>query len=1180
MSDNEDRLLKEIEALRHVVANRDHTLLSLTRRMDQIIETIQVERNDLDQAIKRERELSRFVQQVLASMQDMLIVTNPEGVIIQANPAAYRKLGFEPETLLGVAVDTLLPSEALAAYEQGLPAQRTVSASTWVEAIACRGNVQKEHRLLKQDGEPAGFFQVGAEFFYSPQGRFEGVVITASDFTERKQAEQALVDSESWLRRLLDGSPIPLFVINQNHQLIYWNHACEAMTGIPAKQVIGTRDHWRTFYNAPRPCLVDWVLDNASLNEIVQHYPAGIRERELAERILEGEDYFSKPGKWLYFTAAPIRDNQGRIVAAMESVQDMTERRQAELALADSETRLHHMLDGNPVPLFVINREHQVTHWNRACTALTGVTAGQVIGTCQHWQPFYDAPRPILVDLVLEGAQQEEINRHYPAGIRERALAERFLEGETYLSKLGKWLYFTAAPIHDNQGRLIAAMESLQDITERKEAELALADSEIRLRHMLDGSPVPLFVINREHQVTHWNRACVALTGIAAEKMIGTRHQWQAFYRSSRPVLADFALEDIPQEEVSKHYPSGIRERRLAGRVLEGDAYISKLGKWLYFTATSIRDSQGHIVAAMESIQDITERKENEQALQLAASVFEHAHEGIIITDADGIIIEVNKTFEEITGYLRQESIGQNPKILQSGLHNAGFYTDLWQRIAEHGYWSGEIWNRRKNGEVYPQTTSISSVRNIDGEITYYVGLFADISILKESQQRLEHMAYYDPLTGLPNRALLADRLRLALAKAQRDHRILAICYLDLDGFKPINDHWGHAAGDELLVQVAQRFQQSVRGDDTVARLGGDEFVVLLNNLDSIEEGEQIVERFLQMLASPFVLSALPATISASIGVTFFPNDGSDPDTLVRHADQAMYRAKQDGRNCYHLFDPERDRRAQIHRERLERIRRGWANEEFCLYYQPKVDMRQGRVIGVEALVRWHHPKEGILPPAAFIGAVENSDFSPAFSRWVLKTAIRQIEIWHRAGLALPVSVNLSARHLQQPDFATQIQSLLAQHPHVRPDWLEIEVLETTALDETQRVFQIISECRQLGVRFAIDDFGTGYSSLTYLKHLPAQILKIDQSFIRDMLFDPGDLAIVRGIIGLTTAFKLEVIAEGVESVEHGTLLLRLGCNHAQGYAIARPMPSGEILDWVGGWRKPDAWNAAVELGL
>ncbi|MCB1768930.1 MAG: EAL domain-containing protein [Candidatus Competibacteraceae bacterium] len=321
----------------------------------------------------------------------------------------------------------------------------------------------------------------------------------------------------------------------------------------------------------------------------------------------------------------------------------------------------------------------------------------------------------------------------------------------------------------------------------------------------------------------------------------------------------------------------------------------------------------------------------------------------------------------------------------------------------------------------------------------------------------------------------------------------------------------------------------------------------------------------------------MAATVSASIGDTFFPNDGADPDTLIRHADQAMYRAKQGGRNRYHLFDAERDRRARIHRELLGRIRRGWLDGEFCLYFQPKVDMRQGRVIGVEALARWRHPEQGVLPPAAFIGAVEDSDFSMNFSSWVLETAIRQMATWHGAGLVLPVSVNLSARHLQQPDFATQIQSLLAHYSYVRSNWLEIEVLETTALDETQRVFHIISECRELGVRFAIDDFGTGYSSLTYLKHLPAQILKIDRSFIRDMLFDPGDLAIVRGIIGLSSAFKLDVIAEGVASVEHGARLLELGCDHAQGYAIARPMPAGEVLDWMRGWRKPAAWNGVNE---
>ncbi len=1036
MSSTENQLLAEIEALRRVVASRDRTLLTLTRRMDQIIEAVKTDRDRLGQAVKRERELSQFVHQVLASMRDVLIVTDPEGFIVQANLAASRELGFEPALLLGIAVDSLLPPELLATYRQASSAQQLTSASVWLEIIASQGGYVGEHGLLNSAGTVAGIFRVSAEFLYSPQGKFAGAVIAASNFTRRKEAERALADSERQLRSILDGCPIPLFVIDQGHRLTHWNRACQAMTGMTAAQMIGTRDHWRTFYAAPRPCLLDLVLDGADPDTIAQHYPAGVREQQLAERVLEGESYFPKLDKWLYFTATPIRDRQGRIVAAMESSQDITERKQAEQALAENEIRLRHMLDSSPVPLFVIDRNHRLTHWNRACVALTGVTAERMIGTPDYWLPFYDAPRPVLADLVLEEAELEEATRHYPAGLRERELAERVLEGEGHFPKIGKWLYFTAAPIRDRQGR---------------------------------------------------------------------------------------------------------------------------------------------IVAAMESIQDITERKQTEQALRLAASVFEHAHEGIMITDATATIIEVNRTFEEITGYSREEVVGRNPRFLQSGHHDPAFYTTMWQTLAERGYWHGEIWNRRKNGEVFPESASISAVHNANGVTTSYVGLFADISILKESQQQLERMAYYDPLTGLPNRALLADRLRLALAKAQREQRVLAVCYLDLDGFKPINDRWGHAAGDELLIEVAQRFQQSVRGDDTVARLGGDEFVMLLGNLSSIEEGEQVLERILKVVATPFPPRAM--TVSASIGATFFPHDYADPETLIRHADQAMYLAKQGGRNGYHLFDPEQDRRAQRHRELLERIRQGWAAGEFCLYYQPKVNMRHGRVVGTEALIRWRHPDQGLLTPVAFMAVIESSEFAGTLGDWVLETAIQQMAAWSAVGLTLPVSVNLSARHLQQPDFAARLQALLASYPGVRSEWLELEILETTALDDLDRVSRIFAECRQLGVRLALDDFGTGYCSLTYLKHLPAQTLKIDQSFISNMLADPGDLAIVRGIISLAAAFRLDVIAEGVESVEHGVRLLELGCDHAQGYAIARPMPAQAMPDWIAGWRPPGGWMDQADIG-
>ena len=1012
------RLQEEIETLQRVVAKRDHAILSLTRRMDQILDAVWADRVRLDQAMKRERELSRLVQQVLGSIQDMLVVTDPDGTIVQANAAAYRELGFEPDALLGIAVDSLLPAEVLAAHECDLPARRVTSASIWIETIARRGSYLEEHELLRQDGRIAGVFRAGAELFHNPQGKFAGAVITASNFTQRKAAERALLESETRLRSILDGSPIPLFVIDRNHRITHWNQACERMTGLSADRMIGTQDHWRPFYDAPRPCLVDWVLDGAELGEIERYYGASVRSADFSEHNFEGEGYFPTVGKWLFFTVAPICDSQGRIVAGMESLQDITERKRGEEALRRSEARFRSLFEEVP-------------------------------------------------SVAVQG--------YGPDGI-----------------------------------------------------------------------------------VRYWNQASKHLYGYAADEAIG---------RNILELIVPPPMRETMRDSITQLKPGPAQELRFMRKdgslvtVLSSFAVIATLDSHREFYCLDV---------------DLSELKRAQERLRLAANVFEHAHEGIIIADTDGTIIEVNAAFVEITGYSRVEAVGRNPSFLQSGRHDVAFYAKMWQTITERGYWHGEIWNRRKNGDIYPENVSISAVHDADGSITYYVGLFADITVLKESQQRLEQMAYYDPLTRLPNRALLADRLQLALAKAQREQRVLAVCYLDLDGFKPINDTWGHAAGDDLLIQVAQRLQNRVRGNDTVARLGGDEFVVLLVDLPTMDEGERALQRILEALAAPFVVGATTAMISASVGATFFPNDGADPDTLIRHADQAMYLAKQAGRNRYHLFDPECERRAQTHRQLLERIRQGLAAGEFHLYYQPKVDMRQGTVIGVEALIRWRHPDQGLLAPGAFMAAVEASDFAQTLGDWVLETALQQTRAWTAEGLALPVSVNMFARHLQQPDFATQLQTLLARYPTIQPECLELEILETAALDGIRQISHIIAACRQLGVRFAIDDFGTGYSSLMYLKHLPAQTLKIDRSFIGDLLLDPDSLAIVRGVIGLAAAFRLEVIAEGVSSVEQGVRLLELGCYQAQGYSIARPMPAEEIPDWVRAWRNPQAWNISA----
>jgi diguanylate cyclase (GGDEF)-like protein len=420
---------------------------------------------------------------------------------------------------------------------------------------------------------------------------------------------------------------------------------------------------------------------------------------------------------------------------------------------------------------------------------------------------------------------------------------------------------------------------------------------------------------------------------------------------------------------------------------------------------------------------------------------------------------------------------------------------------------------------------------------------------------------------------LLADRMQLAMAQAERGGKTLAVCYLDLDGFKPVNDLYGHATGDQLLIEIAQRLKACVRAGDTVSRLGGDEFVLLLSNVEDEHECDLAVARIITFLNRPVIIDQHEISVSGSIGITLYPQDQSDADALLRHADQAMYAAKQAGRNCYHLFDPEHDRRTRVRREETSRIRQGLLADEFEMYYQPKVDMRQAHVIGAEALIRWNHPEEGLLPPAHFTLALESGELCIEFGDWVLRQALQQLDTWKAQGLTISVSVNIAGDHLQHPGFVQRLSDLLASYPNVSPGQLELEVLETAALDDIAVVAEVFGQCRQLGVSFSLDDFGTGYSSLTYFRRLPADVLKIDQSFIRDMLEDPEDMAIVQGVIGLTHAFKRIAIAEGVETEAHGTALLKLGCELGQGYGIARPMRAEQLPDWIKQYSLSTAWQ-------
>ncbi len=780
----------------------------------------------------------------------------------------------------------------------------------------------------------------------------------------------------------------------------------------------------------------------------------------------------------------------------------------------------------------MVYRTQRGTRWeldfvSGGCEELTGYTPEELLS----------GDRRFYADHVIAHDDRVHVRRE----IFEKASA-----GEAYRvhykaqTKDGRerWVWDQGQGVLDEEGHLIALEGFVGDLTERVRVEENLRESEERYRGLVEASPDAI-VVHQDGEIVFVNNAAMGLLGAkTSEELIGSR-----VTKFVHPDYMDMVVERIAMVQKAGG------ELPLAEEVL-----LSLDQKPFNAEVAGRMVTFGGLPAIQLVIRDITVRKQAEEGLRVASTVFNTTHEGIMVSDADNRIKAINPAFSRITGYEPDEVIGKNPSLLSSGRHEDDFYDRMWASIRQSGYWEGEIWNRRKTGETYPEWLSVTVIRDKRGKVVEYVGVFTDITKRKQDEEQILRQANYDSLTGLPSRNLFFDRLNTTLAEARRDHSMVALLFIDLDHFKVVNDTMGHVVGDRLLQLATDRLSACVRESDTVARFGGDEFTVILREISKAEDAAKVAEKIIESISEPFTLDGRETFIGASIGITIYPYDADDVTTMLRNADMAMYQAKEQGRNAFHFYTPEMNT-AALQRMVMEgALRRAVENEEFILHYQPVIEAASGRVVAAEALIRWEDPDVGLTMPDRFIGLAEETGLIAPVGEWVLTEALRQTKAWHDEGFPdLAIAVNLSNKQIKRGMDKAKVENILAL-TGFDPAKLTLEITETLVMEDTEHNTAWMAELRQMGIRFSIDDFGTGYSSLSYLKRLPADSIKIDRSFIKDLFEKGGEKPLVEAMIAMAHSLNLKVTAEGVEEIRHVEFLESQGCDYLQGFYFSRPL--------------------------
>ena len=680
-------------------------------------------------------------------------------------------------------------------------------------------------------------------------------------------------------------------------------------------------------------------------------------------------------------------------------------------------------------------------------------------------------------------------------------------------------------------------------------ANLALSDSETRLSRALSAARDGMWDWDLHTHTVFFSPDYTNLLGLPPGGLGNDKENWLQRLHPDDRAHFQRNLEQRLSSASQDPYEVSYRLRHRDGTY-----------RWIQSRGRLLLDDQGRPERMIGTASDITQRRNDEDSLRQAAAVFDATQEGVLVTDATQHIVHCNPAFTRITGYSQEEILGQQPSLLKSGRHDQDFYNSLWHALQSRGGWSGEVWNRRKNGEIYPQWQNIRVIRDEEGEISHYVAVFSDITALKRSQRELDYLAHHDPLSNLPNRLLFTERVETALERGQRDKRCGAVLLVDLDHFKHINESLGHATGDLLLKEVGERLRQQLQGAMTLARLGGDEFGLLCEDCATAEQAAGLAQQLLNCLSQPFVVNDHELFIGASVGISLFPGDADNVAQVLRNVDSALFKAKSSGREGYAFYAQELTEYARQRVELVSALRHALEHDELRVYYQPLMCLGSGQMIGVEALVRWQHPQRGLVPPGEFIPIAEESGLIGAIDAWVLEKACRQMVAWQAADYALRfVAVNVSSRLFSRGELDSRVAQVLAD-TGLDPAFLELEVTESAVMDNPDAALALLNRLRALGVRLAIDDFGTGYSSLARLKRLPVHKLKLDQSFVMGLPHDQDDVAITRAVIALGHSLGLKVLAEGIEQLEQAELLEQLGCDHAQGYYFGRPQPAEALL--------------------